>query len=238
MDATPDHDDRESPSGEWQPAITLREQSRRARYARIREAAEQLVEEKGFDATTTREVAKRAGVGEATLFRYVSSKDELLLMVVGERADQLADAIELADERAIAGARGAARLPGGWFLDRILAIYAARVAFYRADPDTVAKYLSYGLRTESAMGRRSISHGDRIIARVTRILESAQDLGVISSAVPASIVAQNCNGTWIHEVLRQPVRSLDVEGTWPRLRQRLLVQLDPLVLDGSNATAP
>ena len=98
--------------------VGLREKARIERYQNIRAAAERLFNERGYEHTTTKEVAELAGVGEATLFRYISNKYELLLLVIGERMDMALEAIEDADElpaiRVQGGkpARGAEHCPG------------------------------------------------------------------------------------------------------------------------------
>lgn len=45
--------------------------------ARIIDAARELIREKGLDATSMDEVAKRAGVGPGTLYRHFATKDAL-----------------------------------------------------------------------------------------------------------------------------------------------------------------
>src|SRR3954447_21236328 len=57
--------------------VSLRDKSRADKQARIREAALALWKERGFEHTTTRAVAERAGIATGTLFLYVRSKDEL-----------------------------------------------------------------------------------------------------------------------------------------------------------------
>jgi len=47
------------------------------RRNRIIESALLLFSEKGFDATTTREIARASGVSESVIFRHFQSKDEL-----------------------------------------------------------------------------------------------------------------------------------------------------------------
>ncbi|MBC9004895.1 TetR/AcrR family transcriptional regulator [Micromonospora aurantiaca (nom. illeg.)] len=51
---------------------------------RIFRAAAELFDERGFAAVTTQEISERADVAAGTLFRYASSKSELLLMVYNE----------------------------------------------------------------------------------------------------------------------------------------------------------
>jgi AcrR family transcriptional regulator len=50
----------------------------------ILEAAMMLFAEKGFSATTTRQIAQRAGVNEVTLFRHFRSKQELFHKILEE----------------------------------------------------------------------------------------------------------------------------------------------------------
>ncbi|MFP3802633.1 TetR/AcrR family transcriptional regulator, partial [Paraburkholderia sp. SIMBA_027] len=43
-----------------------------------------MLSEKEYDSITTKEVAARAGIGEATLFRYVVNKKNLFLLIYEE----------------------------------------------------------------------------------------------------------------------------------------------------------
>ncbi|MED1411214.1 MULTISPECIES: TetR/AcrR family transcriptional regulator [Bacillus] len=55
---------------------------RNERQMRILEAAVDMFGQKGYAATSTNEIAKRAGVAEGTIFRYYKTKKDLLLAVV------------------------------------------------------------------------------------------------------------------------------------------------------------
>jgi AcrR family transcriptional regulator len=203
--------------------VGLREKARIERYRNIRAAAEQLFNERGYEQTTTKEVAELAGVGEATLFRYVSNKHELLLLVIGERMDMTLQAIEDADKE-LAASTSTARD----YIDRIYAIFRARAQFYAIDPENVTSYLHYGFKAGSQLGAQSIAQGDRIIDLIAIILDSAREAGHLSADVDSRIVAQNCNGTYIHEVLRTPARGFRPEDLWEKLHERLRVQIEPL----------
>jgi len=73
--------------------------------ARILDAARDLFERKGTRGTTTREVAERAGVNEATLFRHFGSKRALL--------DAMREAACITDEfRSVLGALAGSDLHG------------------------------------------------------------------------------------------------------------------------------
>jgi AcrR family transcriptional regulator len=58
---------------------SLRDRQRAQILADIRRAAFRLFTERGYDAVTTEEVAAAAGVSARTLFRYVPTKEELIL---------------------------------------------------------------------------------------------------------------------------------------------------------------
>lgn len=66
-----------------------RELTRRA----LEEAALHLFAERGYDATTVADIARRAGTSEATFFRYFGSKDEVLFWERDGRLPLLHDAI-------------------------------------------------------------------------------------------------------------------------------------------------
>ncbi|MCP3029898.1 TetR/AcrR family transcriptional regulator [Halobacillus sp. A1] len=52
------------------------------KQAKILEAAIEIFAEKGYAATSTSEIAKKAGVAEGTIFRHYKTKKELLISIV------------------------------------------------------------------------------------------------------------------------------------------------------------
>jgi AcrR family transcriptional regulator len=60
---------------------------------RLRQAALELFQERGYDATTTAEIAARAGVTERTFFRHFPDKREALFDGEHEFRDKLADGV-------------------------------------------------------------------------------------------------------------------------------------------------
>jgi AcrR family transcriptional regulator len=63
-------------------AIGRREEHKQRTRSALEEAAARLFEERGFAATTVRDIAAAAGVGERTFFRYFPSKEDLVLQQV------------------------------------------------------------------------------------------------------------------------------------------------------------
>src|SRR5215475_9587602 len=61
------------------PATGRRARNREAIRTRIVNAALALFQEKGFDATTTKSIARRARVAEGTVFNYFETKEDVAL---------------------------------------------------------------------------------------------------------------------------------------------------------------
>ncbi|MFI5778364.1 TetR family transcriptional regulator [Nocardia sp. NPDC051570] len=60
-----------------------------ATRAAILGAAQELFAERGFERATVRDIAGRAGVNQALLFRYFGSKDELFRSAIADRGRQV-----------------------------------------------------------------------------------------------------------------------------------------------------
>jgi AcrR family transcriptional regulator len=67
--------------------LPRREAKKRDKRERIRAAAAELFRARGYDQTTTREIAEHAGVATGTLFLYARHKDEALALVFGDDVD-------------------------------------------------------------------------------------------------------------------------------------------------------
>jgi AcrR family transcriptional regulator len=197
---------------------------------RIRAAAELLLRRKTFEEITTREVAELAEVGTATLFRYIKSKQDLLMMVYGDELDAMLDRIEAADRSCLSQAPD--HQPASFFIERVLRVYRARCDFYLANPHNAAVYLRAGFEPDAESSERHLEQGDRTIALVASILAAGQERSVLIDTVDAQLVAQNCHGTYMHEIERAPVRRLEPATIWERLEPRLVVQLGPLTAVG------
>lgn len=209
--------------------LSLRERSKLGKAERIRAAAEQLLSERSIEKITTREVAELAGIGEATLFRYIGSKRELLMMVYGDQMDAILTKIERED--AVLASSGSLRSEDGEsYCNRIYSIYRARCEFYRRNPDNAALYMREGFQVGSVTGARNIAQGDRSIRMVGAILAEGQSQGALIATVDPYLVAQNCHGIFIHEIDRTPVRGFTPQTIWDRTGARLSVQLSPLMI--------
>jgi AcrR family transcriptional regulator len=68
--------------------LGLRERKKIDKLRRIKAAATELFKSKGFAATTTIEIAERAGVAEGTLFLYAEDKRDLLFEIGLEQLER------------------------------------------------------------------------------------------------------------------------------------------------------
>ena len=75
-------------------ATGLRERKKREARLRITEAARMLFLERGFDAVTVAEVAKRADVSEATVFNYFATKEDIFVAGLEAFEQRLIDAVQ------------------------------------------------------------------------------------------------------------------------------------------------
>src|SRR2546421_5744523 len=73
-----------------------RERNKLDKLRRIKDAARELFVAKGFDDTTTREIALRAGVGIGTIFVYAENKRDLLFLIANEELEKVTERAEAA----------------------------------------------------------------------------------------------------------------------------------------------
>lgn len=64
-------------------------------------AAAKVFKEKGYHAATTRDIAAEVGIQQATLYYYISSKEELLYLVVREPITRLYNQVEAIGKAAL-----------------------------------------------------------------------------------------------------------------------------------------
>jgi AcrR family transcriptional regulator len=111
-----------------EPTMT-RVRNKADKQARIAAAARELFEERGFDETTIRAIAERAGVATGTVLLYGESKAELLLRLF---VDELAEEIE----QSFLSLDRAAALP-----DQILHLLSGFVRRYARRPALARVYV-------------------------------------------------------------------------------------------------
>jgi AcrR family transcriptional regulator len=159
-----------SPLGEPVPAASRREANKLDKLNRIKVAAIELFVTKGFDDTTVREIASRAGVGLGTLFSYSLNKRDLLFLLGNDRLDDVADAA------------GAAIDPQAPLSRNLLAIFGAHYRFFAQDAvlgRLVLREMTFYESGTQAERFRAIRQ--RVLEHVERSLLFAEQRGEIGT---------------------------------------------------------
>ncbi len=73
--------------------LGVRERGKLDTRRKLRDAARDLTEERGYEDVTVAEIAARAGVSVKTLFQHFGSKEELLVAELAEIHEQMLDAV-------------------------------------------------------------------------------------------------------------------------------------------------
>ncbi len=173
------------------PAIGLRERGKARKLARIRRAARELFIEKGYDDTTTRAIARRAGVALGTLFIYAADKRDLLFLIFIDELEDVA-------------ARGFAEAPRNAPLpDQLVGIFRAFYVFFARQPD-LARFMLRELTfyLEGHEARRFQGHQEKILADLAALVERAKEAGRISADEDSAIAARAIWAIYTAEIRR------------------------------------
>lgn len=147
------------------PPLSLREKNKRKTLATIRQSAWSLFVEKGFDRTTTREIAERAKVAAGTVFVHAKDKDELLAMVFQQR-------VSTAFEKGFDGISEETPL-----IERLVCAFGVFFDDYSMQPELALKFLCITLTLTGPIGLAQSKVEDEFVARVASLLERARERG-------------------------------------------------------------
>ena len=162
-------------------ALTKGSESYREKRREIARAAALVFNKRGFSATSLSAVADELGMDRATLYYYISNKQDLFDEVVRE-----------ASERNIAAAE-AARTAEGEPLDRLRVVIVELMQSYAANYPLLYVYLRENLssvdpdRTEWSKYMRDLSH--RFEDAVIAIVQEGIDNGSIRPLASARVLA-------------------------------------------------
>ncbi len=151
---------------------------RRSR-ARIREAARALFRERGFDATTLRAIAARAGMGASSLYRHIRSKEELLVDELQELQEQAWHRFRVREGRSEKPTPE--RL--GSFLD-------AEHRLLARDPDFTTIALRATTHPEARVARQVLALQDRTVGLLAEILQQGRTRGELGRGVDVLAAAR------------------------------------------------
>lgn len=155
------------------PSLSRREQNKREKRGRIIAASRALFAHKGFDATTTQEIAEAAQIGIGTLFLYAKTKEDLLIQVFH---DEMIDLIE----QAYRAARNEAE-----FTDQVMAFFDTLVTYHELDLSLARALLRQVGWVQSEEQRGAVrALMAKLLRRLAMIVEAGKTAGRIDPATP------------------------------------------------------
>jgi len=157
---------RRSPSPGSRPAPAgRRAENKEAIRRRIVAAALALFQSRGFDATTTKQIARRAKIAEGTVFNYFPTKEEIALSF-----------FELEVDHAIATVRGDPRLRNAPLEEKLFALVESQLAYIAPYERFIGAAVLLALRPSSQLGPFSIRAQQlhlRYLAFVQQLIEES-----------------------------------------------------------------
>ena len=143
-------------------------------------AARKMFAERGYDATTLRQVAERAGLGLGTLFNYISDKRDLIYLVFNQEASIACD-VSLAAPR-----------PWQSFTEKILGMIEPNYRLFGSEPVLSRILLSEVLQhTPGYHLTEHIGIRDRFIRGMEEVVTEAQQSGEIASTETPQLIARH-----------------------------------------------
>ena len=156
------------------PRPNRRELARQTTEQAVRAAALELFTEQGFDATTTKQIAERAGVSHGTVFVVAATKEALLVKVLEEQLRQV-----VASRAESLPSRGGPRA-------RILYLFDGLFDFYAASPELSRAFLKHIIFfTEPVAQAQYDEHVARFTTYLASLLAPARNASTLASAILA-----------------------------------------------------
>lgn len=201
-----------------------RERQRLKTLAKITRAARTLFARKGFDATTTQEIAARADIGTGTLFNYAKTKEDLLLLVFREEMDVVV-------EHAFATIPIKAGL-----LDQLLHVFDAFVAYHQRDVE-IAHALIRQLSSVNGPETRDdiIVFMRGLVARISGLIKEAQQRGELRAHLARGILAHNLFSIYYRLLQEWLGEYITYEQYVARIRPALELQLSGLRSESASS---
>jgi AcrR family transcriptional regulator len=148
-----------------------RDANREQTKQKILAAALELFREKGLEGTTTREISKRAGIAEGTLFNYFKTKEDLALYFFQKETDDL-----------IAWYEGEKRLHKAALPEKLFAIIHRQLEYIEPYEDFLGAVFCRALQPTSALSPLSFDSQElrlRYLRFIRQILAEAEKKGEI-----------------------------------------------------------
>lgn len=171
--------------------MSVREQKKQATRAKVLDAARDLFDQVGYEETTIRAIAQKAGVSVGSVFTTFSSKAEVLGQVMSERTDTLA--VEL--ERVALHLRGTA-------CDRISSLLGIHYQFQMQRPKLFLAYIAASYTLSRAEGFRPVGTNPGLHKPAFEIIQGGIDRGELRPDVDLDLIVQTIAAIYAFNYLK------------------------------------
>ena len=163
---------------ELERAPSLREKNKLDKRQRIRRAARDLFSKQGFEATTLRQIAKRAHVALGTLFNYAHDKRDLTFLIFNEELDELV-------KEAIESSRAGRNL-----LEQLMRLWEPHYHYFAQSPVLTRLLLrEMTFYAEGTEAGRFHAIRARVLGHIEQLVREAQQEAVLADSESARTIA-------------------------------------------------
>ncbi|KJE35550.1 transcriptional regulator [Thalassospira sp. HJ] len=179
-----------------------------------------------FDAVPTREIAKKAGVAEGTIFNHFPTKEELLICCVGE---QMAEAIE----------KGLYTMDPEWsFVDKVMHVASYRFTQVGLNPGLWQVIMQQIVFSPRKGAVHSVMESSGLIAAVQALIEEAQLSGELNPDLPPYLIQKTLIALFLFTIHEHfSTQNFDCEDMCATLRELLEIQVKGLWVSGGKEAA-
>ncbi len=170
--------------------VSRRETNKLEKRARLREAAEQLFRTRGYENTTTREIADAADIATGTLFLYARDKQDLLFLVMHEHLRRAVD-------------EGFATLPRKATFRAALRHLFARLFVMYGQQEPLARHFITSLPGADGLNALEVNALTfTFLQRISMLVEAAQTRGEVRDDVEPLALATICFELYFTTLIR------------------------------------
>lgn len=206
----------------------LRARNKKQKLDSILAAARALFVENGYAGTTTRAVARRAGVAVGTLFVYFPEKRDMLVAVVRGELDAAIDTAFAALARQTPSAASAPRERRvGVLVGQLVSVFGAIFSVYEGSQELSRVFVKEQMFVDDARAGEMAGWTLQFVARLSQLITAAQARGEVARDTPPLLAASHCFSSYLFVLLAWLNNTLTV-----RDRDQMLAQSLALTMRG------
>lgn len=191
------------------PELGRRAAKKEDKRARIVEAAWALFTARGIDATTTADIARKAGIAKGTLFLYATDKDDLVFLLMHDRLAEVSDA-------ALASVPKKAPL-----VDQLLHVFGALYELYDRSGDIGRRFVKVLPGAQGENAAKVNANTFAFLHRVAALIIEAQARGEVRPDAEPMIAAQSLFALYFFGLLGWLQGFVTLDGSKELLRHSL-----------------